>query len=129
MTSLARPFLILFVSCFLAACADKEPEPQKYELTQTLASLDLVDPASDAKSNFAKGDLRLRGVNGFSCSYPGRQSPEMNKVARDHGIHCLPGTTDFAESSEHQSLIRQAATYSAAYNEALVRLIAQGVAP
>jgi hypothetical protein len=103
----------------LVGCTAKAPDPRAQTLERTLRLLNLKNPASDAMKNFTKGDLRLIGVNGFSCSLPGRPSVAQEKLAQQNGMYCLDGTSDVGL----RDLNEQAAVYSARYNAALVKLI------
>lgn len=69
--------------------------------------------------NLAKGDLRLIGVNGYSCSLPGRPIAAQEKLAQQNGMYCLDGTSDAGLFE----LNDQAASYAARCNAALVKLL------
>ena len=92
-------------------------------LRTTLSCLNLKDPASDARRNFAHGDLRFIGVRDYSCSAPGREGLELEPLIASHGLRCLDGTTDALEGPEHSTLQRHASTYGIEYNKELASLI------
>ena len=95
-------------------------------LRTTLSCLNLKDPASDARRNFAHGDLRFVGVRDYSCNAPGREGRELESLIATHGLRCLDGTTDALEGPEHSTLQRHASTYGIEYNKELASLIQRG---
>lgn len=103
----------------IAGCNSKVPDPNAWTLEATLASLNLESPASDAMTNFSKGDLRLIGVNSFTCSLPGASVQVQEELAQKNGVHCLEGTSDAGS----RQLNEQAAAYALRYNVALVKLV------
>ena len=106
----------------MAGCTAKAPaQPDRNEQTlrATLRSLNLQNPASDAMVNFGKGDLRLIGVNGFTCSLPGRPVLVQEELAQKNGMYCLEGTSDVGL----RQLNQQARAYALHYNAALLKLM------
>ena len=114
----------VFVMALLAtagctAKAPAQPDRNEQTLRATLKSLNLQNPASDAMRNFGKGDLRLIGVNGYSCSLPGRPVPAQEELAQKNGMYCLEGTSDVGL----RQLNQQAWAYALHYNVALLKLM------
>lgn len=97
-------------------------QTQTLRLKATLSSLKLDDPGDDAKAHVAAGDLRPVGIYGYTCSIPG---PEGNLPPPSVGIRCLDGTSDVAESEEHERLIETAKAYALAYDRELKRITAR----
>ena len=113
----------------MAACSSHgHPEGHAVAQTQTarlkttLSSLKLNDPGEDARAHVAAGDLRPVGIYGYTCSIPG---PEGNLPPPAVGIRCLDGTSDAAESGEHEHLIETARVYALAYDQELKKITAK----
>ncbi|WP_233423915.1 lipoprotein insertase outer membrane protein LolB [Lysobacter capsici] len=86
------------------------------KLRNELATLNLDDPAGDARADLAQGRARLIGMCGFSCLTPGLEGGDSEGV---DGVHYLDGTSDVIEGDEHARLLEQATRYAIAYNQSL----------
>lgn len=112
--------LLLVGGCSHHPAGYGQSGPQTALLRETLLKLNMKDPASDARAHVAAGDRRPVGVYGYACSVPGPLGHHLPmSIAIE--IRCLDGTTDVAESGEHQSLIEQAVAYANAYDQELHR--------
>jgi hypothetical protein len=94
-------------------------------LKATISELNLEDPASDARSNFVRGDFRFIGVIDYACHLPGREGIPLEPLAERYGMRCLEGTTDTPESPEHKELQGVVSRYGIIYNATLAQLIAE----
>lgn len=98
-------------------------------LAETLATLNLSNPIADLEANIAKGDKRFIGINGYTCSAPGVESAEDDRlvVSSKYGLRCLTGTSDVLESNKQKLLIDKALAYARIYNGELLRRIHAGL--
>jgi hypothetical protein len=93
------------------------------ELRTALSGFDLENPASDVEKALARGDRRLMGYMGFSCSAPGTDIASL-PVGFKWDLNCIPGTSDVLIKGE-ETLREQALTYARTYNAELLRRVAQ----
>ena len=90
-------------------------------LATFLAQANLADPAKDVESALARGDRRLLGLQGFSCSAPGISSESAPKAASLE-LNCIPGTGDVILKG-HEGSRAKVASYAMTYNLELMRKI------
>jgi hypothetical protein len=93
-------------------------------MAKFLASVNLADPSKDVDAAIARGDQRLLGFNGFTCSAPG-----VPETAVASGLNCIEGTSDVLIAGE-EPIRAKVISYAETYNrELLQRLTATSPNP
>jgi len=98
------------------------PDPSYYTniLKAELQKLNLKTPEKDLEKNFAKGEKKFMGINGYALTTPGVDSADQ-KLVEQNGVQPIKGTTDMLEGQEHLQLISDATDYAERYNQALLK--------
>lgn len=116
--------LVLSTSCAQQNTKLGEKNSNTEILYDTISHLNINDPSIDLIKNIKIGDIRFKGINGYACFTPGVTEKEQILVEHS-GIHCLEGTSDAIESTEHGALIKIASEYAKKYNRQLVKALLQ----
>ncbi len=82
-------------------------------------------PTAEAKSDFHSHDYKIYSAMGFARYYPGLDPGVGRRLAAEHGVKMLPGTTDALESRSQARYIETATHFAAEYNRKKVFLIQQ----
>jgi len=84
-------------------------------MAEFLASANVADPSKDVDAAIARGDQRLLGFNGFTCSAPG-----VPETAVASGLNCIAGTSDVLITGE-ESIRAKVISYAETYNRELLQ--------
>src|SRR5690242_13696846 len=132
-----RLFATIVASTLAAGCVARSnvhelpgPEPPRWGsrawheyLRRQSDSISQLDPARQADSAAAHGDLHLLAVNGFVLVVPGFNGD----VAKyPYPIYVFPATSDAFEGEDHIHYSQVVADYAKAYNTVILAHVPQG---
>lgn len=80
---------------------------------------------SEAESDFRAHDYKIYLAMGVGVYYPGLDPDVGRRIAKEHGVKMLSGTSDALESRSHANYVGAATSFATEYNKRKASLIAQ----
>jgi hypothetical protein len=104
---------LLPAGLLLIATGCHQPKSDPIKILKWVES---ADPIADANLAIAKGDFRLKGINGLGLMIPGTDLPQYEEATKTKNVISIEGTSDVVYGEEHLRLIDLAFKYAEAYN-------------